>query len=212
MAALALGVSCSGCGKETPEQAAERVRTALNDGGFSGITVGLRDGQPLLTGTVSSQDELDQINNLVGGLEGLPGFINEIQVVLPEPEISEEERLAQEKMKACTDALGAAVTGNLHFATSSAALNASAKEMLNAIASATSGCDAYSLQLDGYADPRGEEDYNQGLSERRAESARRYLVGEGVDEDRVNATGYGETRSLGGDLKDDRRVEISSGG
>ena len=48
------------------------------------------------------------------------------------------------------------------------------------------------LHLDGYADPRGGEDYNAGLSMARAEAVRDSLVSAGVSPERIVVTGHGE--------------------
>ena len=49
------------------------------------------------------------------------------------------------------------------------------------------------LELGSHTDARGSDVYNQKLSQRRAESAVRYLVKKGIDENRIKAKGYGET-------------------
>jgi OOP family OmpA-OmpF porin len=46
----------------------------------------------------------------------------------------------------------------------------------------------------GHADRFGTEAYNQKLSERRAESVKTYLVGKGIDPNRVYAEGKGKTQ------------------
>lgn len=211
---LALGVSCSGCGQETPEQQAERVRAALSDNGVSGINVSVGDdGRVAVSGTVASDEERARIAGLVDGLDGMAGaWENRIEVVPPEPEISEEERLAQERASACRSALDAASSSNVLFATSSSSLDRGARSLLDGVIEAAGSCDEYSLSLRGHADPRGEQDYNQGLSERRAASVKDYLVGEGLSGDSISTAGFGETRSLGGSLEEDRRVEIVVGG
>ena len=48
--------------------------------------------------------------------------------------------------------------------------------------------------IEGHADWRGRQAYNQPLSERRAESVRDYLVAGGIDPDRLTVVGYGELR------------------
>lgn len=211
---LALGASCSGCGQETPEQQAERVRAELSANGVSGINVTVGDdGRVTVSGTVDSDEERARIAGLVDGLDGLAGtWVNRISVVPPEPEITEEERLAQERAAACRSALTSASSTNVLFATSRATLDRDARTLLDGVVAAAGSCDAYSLALAGHADPRGEEAYNQGLSERRAESVKRYLVGEGLSEEAISTSGYGESRSLGGSLEADRRVEIGVGG
>jgi peptidoglycan-associated lipoprotein len=48
------------------------------------------------------------------------------------------------------------------------------------------------IELGSHTDARGNDDYNQKLSQRRAASARRWLIKKGVAEDRIVAKGYGE--------------------
>ena len=48
------------------------------------------------------------------------------------------------------------------------------------------------LQIEGYTDAIGSEEYNQTLSEKRAESVRDYLVGQGVNMNNVTAQGLGK--------------------
>jgi peptidoglycan-associated lipoprotein len=50
------------------------------------------------------------------------------------------------------------------------------------------------IELSSHTDNRGEERYNEDLSQRRAESARRWLVRKGIDRDRIVAKGYGESQ------------------
>jgi outer membrane protein OmpA-like peptidoglycan-associated protein len=49
------------------------------------------------------------------------------------------------------------------------------------------------LQVEGYTDNIGSDEYNQKLSEERADSVRDYLVTEGVGQPAISATGYGKT-------------------
>lgn len=50
--------------------------------------------------------------------------------------------------------------------------------------------------LAGHTDSTGPEAYNQGLSERRAQSVYNYLVDKGVDPDKIETIGYGESRPV----------------
>lgn len=50
------------------------------------------------------------------------------------------------------------------------------------------------VQLSAHTDSRGATDYNQRLSERRAEAAVGYLVNKGIERSRLRYQGYGETR------------------
>lgn len=50
------------------------------------------------------------------------------------------------------------------------------------------------ISIEGHTDSRGDKNYNRGLSKRRAESVRAWLVENGVDKARVTATGLGEDK------------------
>ncbi|MCB0641244.1 MAG: OmpA family protein [Phaeodactylibacter sp.] len=50
------------------------------------------------------------------------------------------------------------------------------------------------IELSSHTDARGEDAYNRELSQRRAESARRWLLEKGIIRRRIQAVGYGETQ------------------
>jgi OOP family OmpA-OmpF porin len=53
------------------------------------------------------------------------------------------------------------------------------------------------VKLEGHTDSKGTEEYNQKLSERRAEAVKQYLIKEGaVEKTMISATGYGELRPI----------------
>jgi outer membrane protein OmpA-like peptidoglycan-associated protein len=55
---------------------------------------------------------------------------------------------------------------------------------------------AMEIELSSHTDQRGAGDYNQRLSQCRAESARKYLISKGITASRITAVGYGESRLL----------------
>lgn len=60
------------------------------------------------------------------------------------------------------------------------------------------------IELSSHTDARGNDEFNQKLSQRRADSAKKYLVDRGVPDERIKAVGYGETQLLnkcGNDVK-----------
>jgi len=68
------------------------------------------------------------------------------------------------------------------------------------------------ISLDAWADPRGEADYNQSLSERRAEHVVSLLAAGGVPASRVSASAHGETAGEEGDPDRnalDRRLSLT---
>ena len=52
------------------------------------------------------------------------------------------------------------------------------------------------ITVEGHTDNTGKADYNQGLSERRAQNVLNYLVKMGLDPARLTAVGYGMTRPV----------------
>ncbi|WP_404297679.1 OmpA family protein [Halomonas sp.] len=69
------------------------------------------------------------------------------------------------------------------------------------------------IRIEGHTDSRGSDQYNQSLSERRANSVRSYLASQGVAGNRMIAVGYGEQRPVASNQTDEgralnRRVEI----
>ncbi len=55
---------------------------------------------------------------------------------------------------------------------------------------------AIRIELSSHTDCRAGDGYNTELSQKRAESARRYLISHGIDPSRVIAKGYGETKPV----------------
>ena len=52
------------------------------------------------------------------------------------------------------------------------------------------------VEITGYTDRLGAESYNQKLSERRANAVREYLIGKGIDGNRLRAVGKGEANPV----------------
>ncbi len=70
--------------------------------------------------------------------------------------------------------------------------------------------------IDGHADPRGTDPYNQSLSERRVNAIRDALVNAGVSSGKIHTGAFGETQpkcneSTEGCWQRDRRVEVLIG-
>ena len=65
------------------------------------------------------------------------------------------------------------------------------------------------FEIDGHTDATGAEDYNQGLSERRANAVVAYLASQGVDASTLTAKGFGKSKPRVADpySPENRRVE-----
>jgi outer membrane protein OmpA-like peptidoglycan-associated protein len=72
------------------------------------------------------------------------------------------------------------------------------------------------LTVEGHTDDVGSEESNQALSEARAEAAEAWFIAAGIDEARVFAVGYGETRPIADNGTEEgramnRRIEFRLG-
>ena len=74
-------------------------------------------------------------------------------------------------------------------------LRPEAQENLNSLAQRLSNANVQTVRIEGHTDFMGSEEYNQNLSERRANVVANYLVGRGVPSSKVSATGLGESQA-----------------
>lgn len=65
------------------------------------------------------------------------------------------------------------------------------------------------IELSSHTDSQGDNDYNQKLSQRRAESAVQYLIESGIDPGRITAKGYGEEQLIIKNAINDDQHEIN---
>jgi peptidoglycan-associated lipoprotein len=52
------------------------------------------------------------------------------------------------------------------------------------------------IRIEGNTDERGSDEYNLALGQRRAASAKKYLVDHGIDAGRIDIVSYGEERPV----------------
>ncbi len=82
----------------------------------------------------------------------------------------------------------------IYFDYDSAVLKPEAKQKLERGAAWLKQNPTVNVQIEGHCDERGTNEYNLALGERRALSARRYLVSLGVSDARIFTISYGEER------------------
>ena len=92
---------------------------------------------------------------------------------------------------ALADAERATIERRVHFLTASAKLTQAAKASLIEKAAILSIHPDRAVEIVGHSDARGNVEYNQRLSELRAEAARQFLMKNGVQAERLTATGRG---------------------
>ncbi len=82
---------------------------------------------------------------------------------------------------------------NLQFKTASFLIADIYLEQLNSLASLLISYPQLSVKLTGFADQRGDSQFNKELSEQRAAAVKHYLVNNKVNSNQIHATGMGET-------------------
>ena len=80
----------------------------------------------------------------------------------------------------------------ISFDTGSAKLDKKAQSALDEVATWLEVDDERMVQLEGSADKRGNAEMNKVLSERRADAAKEYLLGQGVEPEQVETVAHGE--------------------
>lgn len=106
------------------------------------------------------------------------------------------------------------VLRDVHFDTAKATLRPESKATLDRIISVLKATPSVKkVEIGGHTDSRGADDYNRQLSQQRAESVIDYLKAGGIDNSRLKAQGYGETRPIASNDTADgraqnRRVEL----
>lgn len=106
------------------------------------------------------------------------------------------------------DILRATFKGEAYFDTDSDQLKPGAIPELRRISEILNTYPQTTIEVGGHTDVRGSEEYNQALSERRAEAVKTELIRNGVQPQRIRAVGYGESRPISSDHALNRRVEI----
>ena len=80
------------------------------------------------------------------------------------------------------------------FAFDESTLSQDAQDALSASATWLKAHPQYNLVVEGHCDERGTEQYNLALGDRRANTAKDYMVTLGIDTGRVKTVSYGEER------------------
>jgi outer membrane protein OmpA-like peptidoglycan-associated protein len=99
------------------------------------------------------------------------------------------------------------------FKTGSFELLPGARERLAKVSGIVLAYPSLHLQIEGHTDSVGTDEYNQSLSEKRADAVRDYLVQQGIAADSIEARGFGKTQPIASNdtaegRQQNRRVEL----
>lgn len=139
----------------------------------------------------------------IGVSEGVekPVIVEEEKVVVVEEEekapVAEEKVVVvveEEKAKMLAAKIREFDTENIYFAFDKSDLRPKARATLKKKAAFLRGDFSFRVLIAGNCDERGTEAYNLALGERRAHSAKKYLMALGISGDRISTVSYGEER------------------
>lgn len=144
-----------------------------------------------------------KISSLESDINAIDAFIN--------PEVVFDKNgviVKQEK-----DTLTLIMPTDVVFDFNKATLKEEFKPMLDSVAEALNVYTKVDVKIDGHTDNVGEYDYNMELSEKRAGSAKEYLVSKGVDSDRIATEGFSFSKPAASNATQEgrdknRRIEV----
>ena len=173
--------------KQTRQRIADASVTLSNDGN----TVAKQNSK--LDGTVLFQVDDPSIYNVEATKDTYYG--DSVNVKVRASEISDTARVTLyldqlfEKGKTIR-------IENIHYNFNKDDIRADAAIILDKLVRAMHDNPTLKIELASHTDSRGTTEYNQNLSQRRAQSAVNYIVSKGISRDRMVAHGYGESRLL----------------
>ena len=92
--------------------------------------------------------------------------------------------------------LASGVPDRVFFATNETILTTASRETLRKQAAWLRKNSSINVVLEGHADERGTREYNLALGERRANSAKDYLMTYGISSNRISVISYGKERPV----------------
>jgi len=125
-----------------------------------------------------------------------------------------QDKLPNARVERLGEGIAVTFDSGILFAVNSSTLQAAGQQNLRDLAASLEEYEGTEVLVVGHTDSTGEESYNQSLSERRADSARTYLLGAGLEPGRVRAIGRGETEPIASNdtaegRQENRRVEVA---
>ena len=198
---LALLAGCASSGSREP-YVTKRDRTWKGAGigaaaGAAGaVLTGKREADEILAGAA--------IGAVVGGSIG--AYMDAQQEKLARIPGTEVERVDENTLLVHFE-------NDVLFGVDSSAVDADGRTTLGDVSGVLEEYPKTAVVVQGHTDSTGSEEHNQDLSERRAESVRRYLVTQGVDANRLATMGFGETSPVASNdtesgRQQNRRVDI----
>jgi outer membrane protein OmpA-like peptidoglycan-associated protein len=203
-AAVLVGVAaCTTVNPYTREQQTSKVAKGAGIGAAAGAVVGL----------LTKGDKLQ--NALIGaGVGALAGGGVGYYMDVQEAKLRQRLEGTGVSVTRMGDNITLNMPSNITFALNSADLNAQFYNALDGVSMVLKEYDKTVIEVAGHTDSTGSEQYNQALSQRRAQSVAGYLSSHGVSGQRLMTVGAGETHPVASNDTEqgrsaNRRVELT---
>jgi outer membrane protein OmpA-like peptidoglycan-associated protein len=206
---LAAAVALAGCQTTNPytgEQQTSKAAWGSAIGAVAGAAIGAATGKD-----AKDRRKRALIGAAGGGLAG-----GAVGVYMDQQEAKLRQKLAGTGVSVTRngDSITLNMPGNITFQTGSADLNADFFKVLDGVSIVVDEFDKTLVVVQGHTDNVGTDENNQSLSERRAAAVAQYLVGKGVNGQRVMTAGLGESRPIASNddasgRAQNRRVEVT---
>ncbi|WP_144393585.1 OmpA family protein [Pleionea sediminis] len=162
----------------------------------SGAAVGAAAGGPV--GFVIGA----AIGGLLGEEVGKANQVDDLKIELTEKDIQNsqlERELSELKSQTHNESSfegSEMLQMDLLFSTKETGLDDTDRSRIEQLASFLVRYPQLTIKLDGFADPRGNQEENQKLSEQRIESVKSLLMEQGINEERIISAAHGEKSSV----------------
>nr|WP_298414157.1 OmpA family protein [uncultured Halomonas sp.] len=206
---LTAAIAVTGCSTTNP-QSGETQRAKATTGAGIGAAVGAIAGALSGDGSSSRRDRA-----LIGAAAGAAAG-GGIGYYMDRQEAQLRDRLQGTGID--VDRQGDNIVLNMPnsvtFGFDSSELTSAARQALNDASAVMREYPETRITVAGHTDSSGAEDYNQRLSQRRAQAVGSYLTQGGVASQRLNIVGYGENQPIASNANEqgraqNRRVEIT---
>jgi OOP family OmpA-OmpF porin len=134
-------------------------------------------------------------------------------VIVDEKGFKQSVVFGADQLKEVLDKSGKVLLYGILFDLDKSTLKQESEKQLNHIVSLMLKYPDLKIEVQGHTDNQGKPDYNIKLSQARAETVKNYLKLFGIEDNRLNAKGYGESKPVASNDTEDgrsknRRVEL----